>query len=138
MKENYIFFDIKRGSWIHIRKILSDTTLIMLERTMYLAIILLLVQHRFQNHWSGGKHNAEVRTANKFNRKQVNINVYVRFFAIIVLQENIWFFCDTYFSLHDLHFLCEYFLYLSVINFTPFTRVSVLETQSLVMLTCIW
>ena len=47
---------------IHIRKILSDTTLIMLERTMYLAITLLLVQYRFQNHWSDGKHNAKVRT----------------------------------------------------------------------------
>ena len=34
------YFDIKRGSWIHIRKILSDTTLIMLERTMYLAMSL--------------------------------------------------------------------------------------------------
>ena len=32
---------------MHIRKILSDTTLIVLERTMYVAIILLLVQHRF-------------------------------------------------------------------------------------------
>ena len=34
------------------RKLLSDgdATLIMLERTMYLAIILLLVQYRFQNH----------------------------------------------------------------------------------------
>ena len=30
------FFDIKRGSWIQIRKILSDTTLITLEKTMYL------------------------------------------------------------------------------------------------------
>ena len=28
----------------------SDTTLIMLERTMYLAIILLLVRDRFQIH----------------------------------------------------------------------------------------
>ena len=54
MKENYKFFDIKRGSWIHIRKILSDTTLIMLERTMYLAIILLLVRDRCQSHWSDG------------------------------------------------------------------------------------
>ena len=41
------------------REILSDTTPIMLERTMYLAIILLLVQYRFQNYWSDGKHNSE-------------------------------------------------------------------------------
>ena len=60
MKKNFNFFIIKRDSRIHIRKILSDTTLIMLERTMYLAIILLLVQYRFQN----GKYNAKVRTEN--------------------------------------------------------------------------
>ena len=47
MKKNNYFFNIKRGSWNHIRKIIPDTTLIMLERTMYLAIILLLVQYRF-------------------------------------------------------------------------------------------
>ena len=51
--------NVKNGSWIHIRKILSDVTLIMLERTMYLAIILLLVQYRFQNYWSDSKHNAK-------------------------------------------------------------------------------
>ena len=34
---------------MQIRKI-SDTMLIMLERTMYLAIILLLVKYGFQNH----------------------------------------------------------------------------------------
>ena len=49
---------------MHIRKILSDTTLIMLERAMYLAIILLLVKYRFQNHCSDDKHNAKVRTVN--------------------------------------------------------------------------
>ena len=64
MKKNINLFNIKRSSGIHIRKILSDTKLIMLERTMYLAIILLLVQYRFQNHWSDGKHNAKVRTVN--------------------------------------------------------------------------
>ena len=46
------------------RKILSDTTLIMLERTMYLAIILLLVKCRLQNHGSNGKHNAKVWAVN--------------------------------------------------------------------------
>ena len=45
------------------RKILSDATLIMLDR-MCLAIILLLVKYRFQNHWSDGKHNAKVETVN--------------------------------------------------------------------------
>ena len=43
---------------------LSDITPIMLERTMYLAIILLLVKYRFENHWSDGKHNAKVQTVN--------------------------------------------------------------------------
>ena len=64
MKNNYKFFHIKKGSWIDIRKILSDTTLIMLEGTMYLATILLLARDRCQNHWSDGNHNAKVRTVN--------------------------------------------------------------------------
>ena len=50
------FFDIKRGFWIQICKILPKTTLIMLQRTMYLGMILLLVKYRFQNSWSDGKH----------------------------------------------------------------------------------
>ena len=49
---------------MHIRKVLADATLIMLERTMYLAIILLLVQYRLQDHWSDVKHNAKVQTEN--------------------------------------------------------------------------
>ena len=63
-EELQILFNIKRGSWIHICKILSGTTLIMLERTMHLVTILLLVQYRFQNHWSDGKHKAKVQTEN--------------------------------------------------------------------------
>ena len=47
---------------MQIRKIWSDTALIMLERAMYSAMILLLEKYKFQNHWSGGKHNAKVRT----------------------------------------------------------------------------
>ena len=54
MKKNYISFRCQEGSWIQIRKILPDTTLIMLERAMYLAITLLLVKYRFQNHGSDG------------------------------------------------------------------------------------
>ena len=64
MKKNYRFFDIKRGSSIHIRKILSDTTLIMLEKGIYLSIILLLVQYQCQSHWSDGKHNVKVKRVN--------------------------------------------------------------------------
>ena len=59
MKNNYTYFRCQEGSWIQIRKILFDATLIMLERTMHLAIILLLVKCRFQNHWPNGKHNAK-------------------------------------------------------------------------------
>ena len=64
MKKNYISFRCQEGSWTQIPKILCDTTLIMSERTMHLAIILLLVKCRFQNHWSNGKHNAKVWTVN--------------------------------------------------------------------------
>ena len=45
------------------RKILSHTTLVMLERTMYLAMIML-VKYRFQNPLSDGTHNAKVPTVN--------------------------------------------------------------------------
>ena len=64
MKKNYISFRWQEGSSMQLRKILSDTTLIMLETTMHLAIILLLMNCRFQNHWSNGKHNAKVWTVN--------------------------------------------------------------------------
>ena len=57
-------FICQEGSWIQVHKILSTTRRIMLERTMHLAIILLPVKCRFQNHWSDGKHNAELRTVN--------------------------------------------------------------------------
>ena len=62
MMKNYTSFRCKEGSWIQIRKILSDTILIILERTMHLATILSLVKCTFQNHWSDGKYNAKVRT----------------------------------------------------------------------------
>ena len=64
MKKNYISFRCQEGSWIQICKTLSDTTQIILERTMGLAIILLLVKCRFQNQWSNGKHNVKVWTVN--------------------------------------------------------------------------
>ena len=51
---------IKMGPGIPIRKILSDLTLITLEKTMYLVFTLLLVHYRC----SDGKHNAKVRTVN--------------------------------------------------------------------------
>ena len=46
------------------QNIIWYNTIIMLGRTIYLAIILLLVKYRFQNHWSDGKHNAKVQTVN--------------------------------------------------------------------------
>ena len=63
MKKSYELFYIKKGYWIYIRKILPDATLIMLEKTMDLATILL-VQYRFLNHWSIDKHNAKVWEVN--------------------------------------------------------------------------
>ena len=62
--KNYTSFRCQEGSWIQIRKTLSDTTLIMLERTIYVAIKLLLGKFRSQNHWSDGKRNDKVRTVN--------------------------------------------------------------------------
>ena len=41
-----------------------DTTQIMLERTIHLAIILLLVKCRCQSHWSNDKFNAKVWIVN--------------------------------------------------------------------------
>ena len=101
MKKNFKFF-ISRGvpDYKYLRKILPDTALIMLERTMYLDIILLLVKYRFQNHWCDSKHNAKVRT----------VNVYVRCFAIIFVQENIWIlFVTLTYLCTDLYYLYEYF-----------------------------
>ena len=63
-KEEPEIFIISRGAPEYIHAKYYDTALIMLERTMYSAIILLLVQYKFQNHWSDGKHNAKVQTVN--------------------------------------------------------------------------
>ena len=64
-EEELKFFVISRGvpEYKYAKKNF-DATLITLERTMYLAIILLLVKYKFQNHWSDGKHNAKVGTVN--------------------------------------------------------------------------
>ena len=124
MKKKYKFFDIKRGSWIHIRKILFNTLLITLERTMYLATVLLLARYRCQSTDLMVSIMLKYDSKIKVNRQQININVYVRCFAIIVLQEIIWILFETLTCLWiDLYFLCECFLYLSVINFTPIIRV---------------
>ena len=64
MKKKYNVFQYQEEFLNTYTQIISDTALIMLERTTYLAIILLLVQDRIQNQWSDGKHNAKVRTVN--------------------------------------------------------------------------
>ena len=97
MKKNYKFFNIKRGSWIHIRKILSDTTLIMLERTTYLAIILLLGKYRFQNHWFDGKHNAKVQTVSTASQYKCLGKVFCNHYCTGKYMNTC---CDTYLSLH--------------------------------------
>ena len=59
MKKNTIhLLDVKRVPEYKYAKY-YDTTLIMLERTMHLAILLLLVKWIFQNHLSNGKRNAK-------------------------------------------------------------------------------
>ena len=133
------FFNSKRGSWIRIRKILFDTALIMLEGTMFLAIILLLVQYRFQNHWSDGNHNAKVRTVHQSlsTASQYNVFCFYKVFCNhCCAGKHMNSFCNTYLSL-AWPLLFMYF-FLSVINFTPITRVLVIEAQSLVVLICIW
>ena len=57
-----LLYELFLNTYTH--NIFSDTTLIMLERTMYLAIILLLVRDKFQIHQSVSKHSAKVRTVN--------------------------------------------------------------------------
>ena len=68
MKKNYKFLWYQEGFLNTNTPNIIDTTLIMLERTMYLAM-LLLVKYRFQNHWSDGKHNAKVRTVKLIDSK---------------------------------------------------------------------
>ena len=66
--EEELWLDLKSKGipgCIYAKYYLIQHTLIILEKTMYLAIILLLlVQYRFQNHWSDSNHNATVRTLN--------------------------------------------------------------------------
>ena len=66
---------------MHIRKILSDTTLIVFERTMYLAIILLLVQIDF-------KITDMMVNITQKHRQKIKVNL-CKGFKIIVVQENI-------------------------------------------------
>ena len=64
MKKNYTSFRCQEVPEYRYAKVLSDTTLTVLERTVLWAIILSLVKCRFQNHWSNSKHNAKVQTVN--------------------------------------------------------------------------
>ena len=80
---------------------------------MYLAIILLLVQYRFHNHWSEmQKYGQQI----KVNQQQVNI----RCFAIIVVQKKNMNFLSRWFIFAlTFIFYVRIFLHLSVINFSP-------------------
>ena len=50
-------------------------------------------------------------------------------FSYVSVQENtLILFVTLIYLCTDLYFLCEYFFYLSAINFTPITRVLVIET----------
>ena len=57
-----IIFLISRG--VSEYKYTKYVRLFMLERALYLVIILLLVKYRFQHHRSYGEHNAKVGTVN--------------------------------------------------------------------------
>ena len=57
MKKNYTSSRCQEGWCLDVKcEKYYDTTLTMLERAMYLAIILLLVKCRFENHWSDDKY----------------------------------------------------------------------------------
>ena len=60
----------------------------MLEITMYLAIILLSAQIRFEIIDLMVNIMQKYGQKIKVNQQRININVYVRCFAIIVVQEN--------------------------------------------------
>ena len=77
---------------------------------MYLAIILLLVKCYFKITDLMVSITLKYGQQIKVNWQQVNINVYVRCFAVIVVQENIWIiFVTLTYLCTDLYFLCEYF-----------------------------
>ena len=77
---------------------------------MYLAIILLLLKYRFQNLMVGIMLKCGQQI--KVNRQQVNINVNVKCFTIIVVQENIWIlFVTLTYLCTDFYILCENFFY---------------------------
>ena len=82
---------------MHVCKIISHTTFIMLERTMYLVIILLLVQYK------------KYRQKIKVNRQQVNKNVYVRISESLLCRKIYEFFETLIYLCTDLYFLCDYF-----------------------------
>ena len=120
------FFNIKRGSWIHICKILSDTTIIMLERTMNLAIMLLLVQINFKITDLMVNIIQKYRQKIKVNQQQVNINFYVRGLQSLLCRK-IYEFFETFIFALTFIFHVSIFLHLSVINSSLFTRVLVIE-----------
>ena len=64
MKKNHKLFWYQEGFLnTHTQSIIWYNTNYV-GKTMYLAIILLLVKYRIQNHWSDAKHNAKVRAVN--------------------------------------------------------------------------
>ena len=113
-KRTMNLFNIKTDFWIHVRKIFTDTTLIMLGKAMYLAMILLLAQSRFHNHWSDGNHNAKIWTEIKVNQHQVNLNIYVRCLKSLLWRKIYYFFVSLIYLCTDLYFLFEAYFFISV------------------------
>ena len=64
----------------------------------------------------------------KVNRQQVNINAYVRVSQSFCAGKYVTFLRQLFIFVPTFTFYVSIFLYLSVINFSPFTRVLVIET----------
>ena len=136
MKKNYKFFWYQEGFLnTYTQNIIWYNTNYVRKNNVF-TYHMLLLQYRCQNYWFDGKHNAKVW---KVNLHPVNV-------LQSLLCRNHFFWHLSIFAL-TFSFYVSIFLYLSVIDFTPFTRVLVTETyvnslksrtQSLVILICIW
>ena len=96
---------------------------------MYLAVMLLSVKCRFQNHCSDGKPNAKVQPVNQTWSTASQYKHLCKVFCNHCCAGKFWIpFVTLIFALsimYFFYFLCI-FLYLSVITFTPINKVLVI------------
>ena len=99
-KNNYYFFNVKMGSWICIHKILYDTAVIMLEKTMFLPCLAIMVS-------TMQKHNTKLSTVNQYKcqcicrvfynhcwlEKRLNFVWCCFIFALIFISKVIFYIC---------------------------------------------